>query len=384
MLKKTSYVVGALALLFGLWGVYIRLFEGEQSANYGSYIGWGLWVAIYLFLAGLAAGSYMLAACDYLFKLPQFKGTGKTMLWASLVTLPAGLGAIGMDLGHMERIWKVYLQPSFTSFLALMVWGYTIFLILIAISLYLALTAPDKKVMKAVMWIGFVTAILVAGGVGFLLGGNAARLFWHVGLLPVQFPVFALASGVALMLILVGWFMPELKDEQRSGLLWTLAIASIVTSVIKLYFLFADFTQSLYGGATDNLIAVNYVLTGPQAFTFWGVQLVLGLVIPVIVLAQPKLAKNGLVAGLMGLLLMIGYAAARILIVVPGQVAEMLPGQAEAFHGPKLTLEYAPSLMEWSVASAMIGFAILGILIGMDFLLGHISRLMARFTEVKQ
>lgn len=380
MTKKISYAVGALALLFGLWGVYVRLFEGEQSANYGSYIGWGLWVAMYLFLAGLAAGAYMLAAFDYLFNVPQFKGTGKTMLWAALVTLPAGLASIGMDLGHMERIWKIYLQPSFTSFLAIMVWGYTLFLILIVVSLYLALKAPEKAAMKTVMWIGFVVSILVAGGVGFLLGGNAARLYWHVGLLPVQFPVFAIASAAALMLILVGWFMPNLEEKQRGGLLWLLAIISIATSVAKLYFLVADYTQSLYGGVTDNLIAVNDVLSGSHAFTFWGVQLVLGLLIPVIVLAQPKLAKNGFVAGLMGLFLLMGYAAARILIVVPGQLAEMMPGQAEAFHGPKLSLTYAPSLMEWSVTSAVIGFAILGILIGMDYLLGYL----ARFTEAKK
>jgi Ni/Fe-hydrogenase subunit HybB-like protein len=113
---------------------------------------------------------------------------------------------------------------------------------------------------------------------------------------------------------------------------------------------------------------------------FWGVQIVLGLVIPVLVLAQPKLAKNGFAAGLMGLLLLVGYAAARILIVVPGQVAEMMPGQAEAFAGPKLSLAYTPSLMEWSVTSAVMGFAILGILIGMDYLLNR----MPRSTEVKK
>jgi protein NrfD len=380
MTKKITYAVVALALMFGLWGVYIRLFQGEQSANYGSYISWGLWVAMYLFLAGLAAGAYMLAAFEYLFNVPQFKGTGKTMLWTALVTLPAGLGSIGMDLGHMDRIWKVYLQPNFTSFLALMVWGYTIFLILILLSVYLAFTQPDKKLMKIVMWIGFVTSILVAGGVGFLLGGNATRLFWHVGLLPVQFPVFAIASGAALMLVIVGWFMPSLDEKQRGDLLWLLAIITIATSAAKLYFLFADLTQSLYGGAIDNLIAVQYMLTGPYAFMFWGVQIVLGLAIPVLVLAQPKLAKNGFVAGLMGLFLLVGYAAARILIVVPGQVAEMMPGQAEAFHGPKLSLAYSPSLMEWSVTSAVMGFAILGILLGMDYLLGYL----ARFTEAKK
>ncbi len=380
MIKKITYAVGAVALLFGLWGVYIRLFEGEQSANYGSYIGWGLWVAMYLFLAGLAAGAYMLASLDYLFNIPQFKGTGKVMLWAALVTLPAGLASIGMDLGHMERIWKVYLEPNFTSFLSLMVWGYTLFLILIVISLYLAFIRPEKSAMKVVMWIGLVVAILVAGGVGFLLGGNAARLFWHVGLLPVQFPVFALASGAALMLVIVGWFGPKDNHVNRASQLWTLSLLAVVLSVVKLYFLVADFTQSLYGGAPNNVLAVQSVLTGRYWFSFWIVQIVIGTLIPLIVLVQPKLAKNDFIAGLMGVFLLIGYVAARLLIVVPGQVVPMLPGLAEAFSGPKLTFDYTPSLMEWSVTSAVMGFAILGILLGMDYLLGYL----ARFTEAKK
>lgn len=366
MTKKITYAVGAIALLFGLWGVYIRLFEGEQGANYGSYIGWGLWVAMYLFLAGLAAGSYMLATLDFLFNIPQFKGTGKAMLWAALVTLPAGLASIGMDLGHMERIWKVYLQPNFNSFLALVVWGYTIFLILIAISLYLAFTRPKQPVMKVFMWIGLVVAILVAGGVGFLLGGNANRLFWHVGLFPVQFPVFALASGAALMLMIVGWFGPKNDNGKRASQLWTLSILAVVLSVVKIYFMVADYTQSLYGGVPDNMTAVQSILFGQYAFSFWFVQIGLGTLLPIIVLAQPKLAKNDFIAGLMGLLLLVGYAVARILIVEPGQVAPMLPGLAEAFSGPKLTFEYVPSLMEWSVTSAVLGFSVLALLIGLD------------------
>ncbi len=376
MIKKIAYTVGAIALLFGLWGVYVRLFEGEQSANYGSYIGWGLWVAMYLFLAGLAAGAYMLATLDYLFNIPQFKGTGKAMLWAAAVTLPAGLASIGMDIGHMERIWKVYLQPNFSSFLALMVWGYTIFLLLILLSLYLAFTRPEQSVMKLVMWIGLVVAVLVAGGVGFLLGGNASRLFWHVGLLPVQFPVFALASGAALMLVLVGWFGPKEDHGNRANQLWTLGILTVILSVVKLYFLFTDFTQSLYGGVPENVQAVQAIMFGQYSFSFWVVQIGLGTLLPILALVQPKLAKNDFIAGLMGVLLLIGYAVARILIIVPGQVVPMLPGLAEAFSGPKLTFEYVPSLMEWSVTSAVLGGAILALLIGLDRLV--------RFTEVKK
>lgn len=37
-LKKIFYGLGAVALLFGLWGFYTRLFIGEKTVNYGSYV----------------------------------------------------------------------------------------------------------------------------------------------------------------------------------------------------------------------------------------------------------------------------------------------------------------------------------------------------------
>jgi molybdopterin-containing oxidoreductase family membrane subunit len=81
MLKKVIYLISALAFAFGVWGFYIRLFIGEKDVNYGSYVVWGLWVAMYLFFAGAAAGSYMIAALEYLFQIPLFKGTGKSRLY---------------------------------------------------------------------------------------------------------------------------------------------------------------------------------------------------------------------------------------------------------------------------------------------------------------
>ncbi len=135
--KRVLYVLGIVALILGLYGFYSRLFIGERDVNYGSYVTWGLWVAMYLFFAGIASGSFVIATLEYLFEIPLFKGTGKLALWAAMVTLPAALISIGMDLGHLERIWKVYLQPNPTSLLAQMVWGYTIFGGVILLSLWL-------------------------------------------------------------------------------------------------------------------------------------------------------------------------------------------------------------------------------------------------------
>ena len=51
MLKKVAYAFGVLAILAGIWGLDNRFVFGHQDAAYGSYVVWGLWVAMYLFFA---------------------------------------------------------------------------------------------------------------------------------------------------------------------------------------------------------------------------------------------------------------------------------------------------------------------------------------------
>jgi len=366
-LRRTFYALGGLALLVGVWGTYDRLAFGHQNANYGSYVVWGLWVAMYLFFAGVAAGGFMLATLDYLFDIPFFKGTGKVALWGSLVSLGAGLLSIWIDLGHMERIWKVYLQGNPYSVMFQMVWGYTLFGLVMLISLYLAIRSPASRWLRLLMIPGLVLALFVSGAVGALLGVQAARPFWHVGLFPVQFPVFSLASGAAMLMAAFGLFGPP-DDPRRPQQLWTLAILSVVLQLIKLYFLWADFSQSIYGNIPMNVAAVNELLFGQYWWAFWIVQLLLGSLVPILVLVQSKLAKHGDWAGWMGILMLIGFAVARANIVFPALSIPELEALTTAFTDVHLRFDYFPSLMEWAVTLGTVGLATLGFLIGSDLL----------------
>lgn len=367
MLKKTFYVLSMVALAIGLWGIYVRLTTGHMEANYGSYVVWGLWVAMYLFFAGVAAGGFMLATLDLLFNVELFRGTGKIALWGALVSLGAALLSIWLDLGHMERIWKVYLQGNLSSVMFQMVWGYTLFGLTIAVALYLAIRHPNSRRLKVTMAIGLVLSIFVSGAVGALLGVQAARPFWHVGLFPVQFPVFSLASGAAMLLALLGFFIPD-DDPNRHQQLWVLGVLSVVLLLVKLYFMWADYSQTIYGGVPMNVEAVNDVLFGDYWWAFWILQILIGSLIPLVVLTQPRLVRNRMVAGWMGILLLVGYAVARGLIIFPALTVPELTLLTEAFSGPHLTFEYFPSAMEWAVTVGTIGLATLGMLLGSDYL----------------
>jgi protein NrfD len=366
-LKRSLYLLGAVALLLGLYGFYSRLFFGERDVNYGSYVNWGLWVAMYLFFAGLAAGSYMVASLDYVFNVQLFKGTGKYALWGGMVTLPAALMLIGFDLGHLERIWKVYLQPNFSSLLAQLVWSYSLFLLVTLISLYFA-SRDNRTVLRPLMALGLVLSVFVSGGVGALLGVNAARASWHTAMLPAQFPVFNLMSGIALMLILVGFFGIVGNTEQRIRLSRVLSLALIALLVVKAYFLWVDYSQALYSGVPHAVEAVNLVLFGQYGWAFWILQIGVGMVIPIIVLIQPNLTRRSFVVGLIGVCVLIGLAVARTSIIFPALAIPELSGLANAFTGPHLNYNYEPSIMEWSVTLGVVGLSTLAYLIGTDLL----------------
>jgi molybdopterin-containing oxidoreductase family membrane subunit len=365
MLKKIIYAIGAIALLIGLWGFYERLMFGEKFVSYGSDVVWGLWVAMYFLFGGIAIGSFFIASLEYLFGIEAFKDFGKPALWTSLVTLVVAMMSIGFDLGHMERIWKAFLQPNFHSGVVEDVWGYTIFGILTLIALILAIRQSKGSGLKIVMALGFILSLYVAGSPGKLLANNATRLYWHAALLPMQFVFMALLSGVAMTLVIQAFVSLKEGTKQATSIL---SLASVVLLVISLYFVWAYFSQSLYGNIPSLTAPINELVSGQYALLFWGVQIVIGSIIPLLVLVQPKLAHNQLFAGVMGLFILVGNAVARYLIIVPGLNVSVMNNVETAFQGPGLTLNYSPSPVEWAVVSGALGIVILGILIGVDYL----------------
>jgi molybdopterin-containing oxidoreductase family membrane subunit len=364
-IKRALYMLAVIAVVLGIYGFGSRLLFGERDVNYGSYVNWGLWVAMYLFFAGMAAGSFMVASLDYLFDVALFRNTGKYALWASAVTLPGALILIGFDLGHMERIWKVYLQPNFTSLLAQLVWSYSTFLVVSTVALILAIRGR-RTVLKPVMAVGLAIAIFVSGGVGALLGVNAARVSFQNAMLPAQFPVLNLASGIALLLVMVGFFGVLADAERRTRLVRLLSLTLVVLLGVKAYFLWVDYSQALYGQTQEAVAVAGQVLFGPYAWAFWIVQLGLGVVMPAMVLLVPSTSRRAPLAGLMGVFVLVGLAVGRTSIIFPALAFPEFDGLTDAFTGPHLGLDYTPSLMEWSVTIGVLGLSTLAYLVGTD------------------
>ena len=104
-----------LGLLGGAWGIIEALMYGTHATGLGSFVPWGLGVALYLTFLGFSAGGLPLALATTVFGKHEYEELSGLVAWTVVVTeLCAGL-AIVLDLGHMERMYRFMTAPSFTS-----------------------------------------------------------------------------------------------------------------------------------------------------------------------------------------------------------------------------------------------------------------------------
>jgi len=210
-----------------------------------------------------------------------------------------------------------------------------------------------------------LVSLFAAVSPGKLLGDNAARLYWQAGLLPLQFLFMALLSGAAMAMVVQALVSPKTGTKQA---LRILSLASVILLVIMLYFIWTYFSPSLFGNLPSLKASINELISGQFAWLFWIVEILFGIIIPLLVLIQPRISQNQRWVGLMGLFILIGNAVARYLIIVPGLNVTVLDNIETAFQGPGLTFSYSPSLVEWAVVSGMLGIVILAILLGKDLI----------------
>lgn len=391
-------VVGLVALLFGAIGMVDRVGNGLINVGYGSPVPWALWVVFYIYFIGLSAGAFLISSLIYVFGVRRFERAGRLAIFVALVSLLTALLLIWVDLGRMERVYEVYLRPSFTSPLTWVVWLYSAYLLLLLAEawflmrrdfargsrshglkgfLYRVLAlgtredgdvarAADLRVVRVLGAIGVPLAIAFHGGTGTIFAVTVARAYWYTGLFPIMFLVSALASGGALLTAIVAFIVPngyQVHKNLVTGLGQLLVLLLFVDILMEI----AEVLVSLYGTAPAHFVPIREQLFGPNWYIFWILGAVCALGLPLILLVTLGRA-SAFWTGLAALISTIGFIGIRWNLVLPGFAVEELPGIGESFlelhwvYGP-----YVPSLMEWQVTIFAIGLAL--VIFGLGYIL---------------
>jgi molybdopterin-containing oxidoreductase family membrane subunit len=196
-----------------------------------------------------------------------------------------------------------------------------------------------------------------------------------VGLYPLHFLATALASGAAVLALVAALFLAHRDEEMRS--LTVIAGRLMLAGVaFEALFIFFDFFVSLYGGVPRLTEAVEAVMTGSHAWSFWVTQVALGMVIPFLILINPRLSSQPAWIGAAGFMVIVGFVVVRVNAVLPAFLVPQLEGLPSAFVDPRLSYDYFPSATEWLVA-VFVGAIVIGL-----FYLGY--RLLPLVSEPKE
>lgn len=368
MLRASKVLIPVLlvATIVGAVGLWHRIEFGKAHLAFGSYIPWGLWVGLYIYLVGVSGGAFLVAFLHHGLGITALRRASRYAVPIALVTLGAGLSLVLLDLGQMGRFWYLFTRTNPTSLLAWMVWVYTLYA-LVLVAMLVAIARESAAALKWLSFAGFALVVTFGGGEGALFGVLGAKPYWNSGILPIRFLFSAFLSGMALVALATVLFRrwPSDVEHEAAGRLLRQALLGLLA--LNIVVEFADVSVSLYTGLPAVVEAYRLVMFGPYWWVFWVLQLALGLVLPILLLASPLGARPAWL-GLAGLLIAIGYAGTKQNLVLPGLAIpefRTLPG---AFVHPRLSVVYFPSSTEWYLAIGVIGAAALVFVLAIEIL----------------
>jgi molybdopterin-containing oxidoreductase family membrane subunit len=338
-----------VSLLLGGVGVYQRLTQGHLPAGYGSYVPWGLWVALYFHGVGIAGGAFVLGAGGFVLDLPGFRSRRvlRTVIVLSIAAiLPSFLG-VWLDLGHMDRAHSIFLRPALTSMMAFNAWMYNIFMLVAAACFFLSLLRNDRQWLKPLLCLGILFSVLFPSQSGAFFGVVDAKPYWHSPLLPILFLTSAITAGGALLLC-VRWLLARDDSENDAAMV---RLRRIVLGGLMAYFVleFAEFSLAVWNPSA-HAPAIELVLWGQYWWLFWIIHVALGgvLAFALLVNRRPMAWIGG------ALLIAVTFVSSRLIVLVPGQLIGELQGLQEAFHHPRLKYMYSATLNEYFVGLFML------------------------------
>lgn len=306
---------------------------------------WGdtIWVPIYLFFGGIAAGAYVVAV------VADLLGRGNSQ-WdnvarvSSYLTIPlyvfAGL-AITIHLGKPERglLFPFYFT-NYGSWMVLGGWAVALsapFVFLVAAAHYYKYNPFIRRIVGV---IGIPILVWMAVNTALLLSGAKFVPLWSRTYLPWLFVNSGVLTGIAIVgltIILAGMFGSSIGKGAR-GVLHKFTYAVLVFEVLELSILYVyfQFLRNASDAGTrlgefiipnGSKIAYEYVINGALANWFWGGVIIAGLGIPLllsifsIVIRRWELG----VSGTKFALIIVGGILLRFVIVWGGDISAPLP-----------------------------------------------------------
>lgn len=247
-------------------------------------IAWALMIVIYLFTAGLSAGSMITSNLAFLYGGKDFERVGRWGAYISPFPISLGLGVLLLDLGSPFNFYRLFLTLQVRSPMSYGSWAILLFTGLSVIYLYLwlpekyQLIGHAKSSEKWKKWLAKFMPFLSVGVASYtgLLLNAAVRPLWNAPLIPVLFLVSALSTGVA-SVILLSTLSPWQRARHKE--LHALSKADAALIILECLIILIMIVMGKLSSVSEAM-AFNSLLYGQYAWIFWFLIVGLGLILP--------------------------------------------------------------------------------------------------------
>lgn len=306
---------------------------------------WSWQPALYLFLGGMGAGAFIMAAVLFLIDKTKHRLVVCVSMWAAFISLAVGLVLLLTELISPVRgvmMWSAF--SHFTSWMTYGAWGAFGALAVFALSALLAMRPVGNWLAKhwkwfkshgmnlraVLAWMGIVLGAFVAVYTGMLLMTAGGVPLWDSPLLPALFTVSAFDTGVALVEVIAVILSKKDPLAHRAAMLMERIVVALVVIEVAvlaafLWAMLSSDSATAWGAAAVS--SAQLLTSGGLSTVFWWMVVACGLVVPLVMalcgLALHKKETRPLMAiGAAGAL--IGGCELRFLILAAGVHADIL------------------------------------------------------------
>jgi Ni/Fe-hydrogenase subunit HybB-like protein len=370
-----------IILLGGLVGGILVFWKGLSITNLTDHVPWGLWITIDLSSIALGAGAFSLCAGVYLFGLKRYQPIARTATFVGLIGYTMATLALILDIGKPERFWHSMVYWNTHSLLwevTMCVILYLTVLVFEAMPILANLDWLRKRfpkvtsIMERVHHYAPVLAIIGLGlsslhqsSLGATYGVIKARPFWFKPEMSVLFMFSAIVGGISLTLF-ASMLASRLTNKARVNDALIERVAQFVGYLLIGYFYFRvwDALSVTYAYDPGRSEGLHFLTKGPLAFNFWIVEMLLGMIVPLILLLYKPTRMNRFWRMIALLLVAVGVVAFRWDTNITGQLVLMpyIAGQAITYTS------YRPSLIEILTGTAIIAYGLTAFSLGVKFL----------------
>jgi molybdopterin-containing oxidoreductase family membrane subunit len=265
-------VLTVVALL-GLNAYAKQFVLGLATTGMTDQVSWGMYIANFTFLVGMAAAAVMLVIPVYVYRNRELHDLvifGELLAVASIVMC---LLFIVVDMGRPDRMLHLFQRFNFP--ISILTWDVIVLNGYLALNLhicgYLIYCAYRKRQPSKAFYIPFVFlaifwAISIHTVTAFLYVGLGGRPFWNSAIIAPRFLASAFAAGPAFLILALGIIDHFTSYEVPRKAIETLRRIVTVSLIINMFMLGSEVFTELYADSAHS-ISMKYLLFGTHGYS---------------------------------------------------------------------------------------------------------------------